>query len=263
METMTMKEVQAATKELLVQVDALCMDLGIQYFLIFGSLLGAIRHKGFIPWDDDLDIGMMAADYYKLEKYFKNNTGDLELHNQETNPNCFYNIARITEKKHRFIFPDQQYESGAFIDIYVFEGLGSDEDLKSWEKRFKHYDKWRKGIYMSVNPTIMYGSNKLHKILNIPFVLFAKKRGKQFFIDKFNDYKPVDIDESKYIGIPRWEPTVYEREWFDDLIRVPFEDISVLIPSEYDKILSQEYGEYMQFPPEEKRRPYHGFIAYK
>ena len=264
MKEMTLEEVQKATKELLVEFDNICNEIGIRYFLMYGSLLGAIRHKGFIPWDDDLDVGMFESDYLKLCNYFKaNNNLELELHNQDSTEHCFFNIARVCEKKHRLVFDNKKYTSGLFIDIYVMEGLGDTEDQLYWNQRFKKHSGWRKGVYVNSNEGFLYGNGVLHKILNIPFCLFARKRGKQYYINKFNSHKKYDINDSKFIGCPSWEESRYERKWFDSIISTEFEDIEVLIPAAFDEILTSEYGDYMKLPPIENRKPYHGYRAYR
>ena len=264
MKEMNLEDVQKDTKELLVVFDKICNNLGLKYFLIYGTLLGAIRHKGFIPWDDDLDVGMFEDDYKRLCSYFNDtNNSELELHNQNTSEHCFYNIARVCDKKHRLVFENKKYTSGLFIDIYVFEGLGDDEDQFYWNQRFKKHPRWRKGVYINSNEDFLYGNGMVHKILNIPFCLIARKRGKKYYINKFNSHKKYDINDSKYIGCPSWEESRYERKWFDSIIYSEFEDIKALIPAAFDEILTSEYGDYMKLPSEEKRKPYHGYKAYR
>ena len=263
MKEMSLRESQMATKELLKQFDELCDSLGIRYFLMYGTLIGAIRHKGFIPWDDDLDVGMFYDDYQILCTYFKEHDNPImELHNQETQKDCFYNIARICDKAHQLIFAGKDYKSGLFIDIYVMEGLGKEEDQPYWDSRFAEYDKWRKSVYICTNKAFLYGNGVLHKLANIPYVMKSKRRGKKYYIDQFNNHKMFSIEESDYIGVPAWETVRYPKDLFDETIRIGFEDITVSIPKQYDELLRIDYGDYMTPPPEKDRVPYHGYIAY-
>ena len=146
MEKMNLRQTQLATKDLLFHFDKLCSSLGIKYYLLFGTLLGAIRHGGFIPWDDDIDVGIMQDDYKLLEDYF-NTTNDpiMEFHNPHTVKDCFFNISRVCDKKHYLVFQNRSYTSGLFIDVYLLEGMGNDEDSDYWRKQYKRIIRWRKG----------------------------------------------------------------------------------------------------------------------
>lgn len=264
MNEMDLKDIQKVTLSILKQFDEICSKLDINYYLMFGTLLGAIRHKGFIPWDDDLDVAVFADDYLLLQQYFeKQHDYPLELHEQETNKNCFYNIGRICEKRHRLVFDKKKYTSGVFIDVYVLEGLGRKEDLPYWNNRYKKYNKYRKGVYCCVNQSLLYGSGIVHQILNIPFVVISKIRGKHYYIDKLNDYKSFSVSDSDYVGIPRWEECIYPKVCFTELLRVPFEDTFTSIPAGYEEILRIEFGDYMKLPAEKDRKPQHGYKAYK
>lgn len=263
MHEMSIREIQVATKELLKSFDTLCAKLNLQYWLMFGSLLGAVRHKGFIPWDDDLDVGMFHEDYKKLCDYLIQNESEFELHNQDTQINCFYNISRVCDKKHKLVFNNRDYTSGIFLDIYDFEGLGGEQDIAYWDKRFSNYNSWRKGIDLCTKNTLFYGNSLVHKVLNIPLLLCAKLLGKNYFIKKFNNYKHFNLTTSIYVGIPCWEEVRYRKSLFGSFIKVPFEDIVVAIPEQYDTLLSIMYGDYMQLPPKDNRVPNHHYRAYR
>ena len=263
MREMSLREIQKGTLGVLIELDKVCKELGVKYFLIWGTLLGAIRHNGYIPWDDDLDIAMFPEDYRKLCSYLCGNDTELEIHNMDTCPECFYNIARVCEKEHILKFKNKKYTSGLFIDIYVLHGLGKAEDLEYWNKRFKKYPGWRSSLNACMSTTLLCGRNPLNKLWNLPFVIGAKILGKKYFIKKFEGYRKFDINESEYVGVPQWTEVIFEKKDFDEIIYTKFEGIVVPIPAGYENFLRTNYGDYMVMPPENERHPQHGYIAYE
>ena len=263
---MTVRESQLAALGILKKVDNILKELDIEYIAMYGTLLGAIRHKGFIPWDDDLDIGIRKSDYFKLKKYFQNNKSNLfplELHDTKLNKDCFYNMARISDTTYFYSFDQMRYTSGAFIDVYMLEGLGNDEDIEYWKNRFARYPYHQKWLYMSCTKGVLFGNSNIHQLLNIPRCIIAKILGRDYFLKWFNDKKEFDWDESTYIGNPMWETTRYKKEWIENPIRVQFEDMLISVPSNYETILRRSYNNYMELPPENDRKPSHGYVGYR
>lgn len=263
---MTCREVQMATLDIIKKIDEICEKLNITYYLMYGSLIGAIRHKGFIPWDDDMDIAMKYPDYIKFLEYCRKKGDEMkpfELHNFETNKNVFYNISRLCDTRYILEFDGMNYTSGTFVDIYPLEGIGKKEDLEFWKRKLKKTPRIQKSIYMCCNKTLFFGKTKLTRVANIPKCVISKILGKKYFFDKLNNYRKIDWNESDYVAVPAWETQYYERCWFDETIRVEFEDIMVSIPKEYDKLLRRSYSDYMKLPPEKDRRASHGYHAYK
>lgn len=265
-EKLSFRDTQLVTLELLKRIDQICGELDIQYYIMFGTLIGTIRHKGYIPWDDDIDIGMKKCDYERFVDYFiKNQTklAPLEIHNQKTNKDCFYNISRVVDNTYHLEFDGFKYTSGTFVDVYPLEGMGKESDLDYWKKRFKKYPMLQRGVFMNCTKNLWFGKTKLKKVLNLPYMLFSRLVGKQYFINRFNQHKSFTWEESEYIGTPCWIRDIFRKEDFEEVIRVPFEDTKVWIPKNYDSILRMAYGDYMQLPPEDKRVPHHDYSAYK
>lgn len=263
---LTLRESQHAALGVLEKVDQICRELGIKYYLMWGTLIGTIRHHGFIPWDDDLDIAMFKKDYDLLKNFFdthKKGCEPLYIDCYDSNNKCFYNIPRICDSRYLLVFDNINYTSGMFIDVYILEGLGNEEDLSYWEKRFNKYDFYQKMIYMSSQKNLLFGSSLSHKIGNIPLCLISKIIGKKYFMNTMSSYKRFDVNKSTYVGMPRWEKSIIKKEWFSDTIEKDFEGKKFYIPIGYDDILKNEYGDYMKLPPESERHPYHGYKAYK
>ena len=132
MKELTLREIQLGELGVLKKLKEICEDQGLRYFLFFGTLLGAIRHKGFIPWDDDVDVGMPREDYEKLLGYFRENSDALlpfRLMHFSTNENYIYPIARICDTRYQVDYSEtKEYGLGLFIDIYPFDGWGDTEE---------------------------------------------------------------------------------------------------------------------------------------
>ena len=262
---LTLEETQKISLDILKRVISICEELHINYWITYGTLLGAIRHGGLIPWDDDLDIGMTLEDYNTLIQYMNTHKEELYplvLHNKYTVANCFYNISRICDERFVFEFTQYKYCSGAFIDIYPYEGLGKIDQLEEWKKWFKKNNLYKKYINMSCSRKILYGNNLLTQILNLPKCIYSKLRGNTYFLGKMDDYKAADFMTSEIVGVPRWGAAIY-RNYYREFTQIKFEDIFVNVPKEYDLILREAYGDYMQYPPAEQRKPYHGYVAYR
>ena len=119
---------------------------------------------------------------------------------------------------------------------------------------------------MAEHKNWLYGNSILHKIGNFPQLVMSKIIGRRFFYDKLDKYRNrFGWDESDYVGVVCWSSGTYcyPKRWFESFERVSFENIMVNAPKEYDAILKFLYGNYLDFPPENKRVPQHGFVAFK
>ena len=243
-----------------------CEKHSLKYVLAAGTLLGAIRHNGFIPWDDDIDVYMPRPDYEKLLKLYPAD-GENDLYEYNLNDKYMYPFAKIG-KKGTLCVEKGGYSGvdvGIYIDIFPIDGLGNDlAEAKKTIRKVKRYvnmelsllvEQWRKDVSFVKNFAIwvlhvltkFYGGHK--KVLMKMNKVLARK----------------SYNESKYVGqiveMPRLskitERTVYESRQLH-----VFEKGSYYIPSDYDVILRNLYGDYMKLPPEEKRVYAHGYKAY-
>lgn len=231
---------------------SICKKHNLEYFLIGGTLLGAVRHKGFIPWDDDIDVAMPQKDYLEFLKISSN-----EINNQffvdsiETNNNYFLWFAKV--KKKNTIFSEKSIEhlnnidKAIFIDIFPYINI-SDFNNISFKIRVLLF-KIISNIIMSKKH--IYNSFK-RKILNfitflIPTSFFVKLETKLLFMDKNNN--------SNYIGslYSTYGTEVFNRKDFFPLKKIKFENRSVYGLNNNDQYLKTMYGDYMKLPPVEKR----------
>ncbi len=268
----TLEESQKIALQILKQIANICETQGYRYCLIYGTLIGAVRHKGFIPWDDDVDIMMPRPDYERLLLYVKENATkypNLEVFNPNTNPDYPYMITRISDNRY-VIDTDNEKDCGmgVFIDIYPYDGLGNSK--KEAVKYGMKGDRLSSLCFLSTRQKYQWNSllSATKNIAKLPLFLIAKCFGKNYFQKKLQSLACVkEYDENEYVGCVIWlswgEKDMYKREWFEEVISVPFEDGYFNIPKEYDKILSHIYGDYMTLPPEEERIGHHFYKVYE
>lgn len=268
-----MEDVQKISLAILKFIANICEREGFRYCLMYGTLIGAIRHKGFIPWDDDVDIMMPRPDYEKFLRYaysHKDEFAPYEIFNREVNSEYIYSITRVSDS--RYIIDKEDEKNcgmGIFIDIYPYDGLGDD---KANALKILARTNYLCNKIIDITRTNI----KIPKTLNlkgkITFWLglrFSSLRGVDHYINKLNkNKKNFTFDSSTYVGPAMWfftrpEKVLFERSLFDNLIKVPFEDGEFFVPADYDKLLTQEYGDYMKLPPVEKRIYHHQYKAYK
>lgn len=252
--------------DLLGELKEICEKNNLKYYLFFGTLIGAIRHKGLIPWDDDIDVIMPRDDYEKFIDY-------CIKHKEEIKP---YNIVHYSIKKRYAIviakFENSEYELfskdgfsttiGINIDIYPLDGVGNTkEDIKKATKKFLAWKEKEKYF----NHNFVQSKNKWLNRFKYCFFLIRELIFDIWISSLDRKCKKKKIDDYKYCGIPVWQPDV--GSYFDkDLLgnaQAEFEGDLYPIPEGYDTILRQIYGNYMELPPAEKRAPYHIEIAYK
>ena len=263
---LSLVEIQQEMLNTVIKIDEICKLLNIKYSLAYGSLIGAIRHKGFIPWDDDLDIWMTKQDLDIFSEYCNSHSDEIKpfkLCNRGNTLNYAYNIPRFANLSYKYVNTDKHqamFDIGIFVDIYPIEGYGdSKKEIKKLaEKSIKLnylYD-----IY--VNPNSRDGSIKtiikkiifcvLHMIYKNNYYLVQEK--------KFDRYiKRYAKQNCSYVGCVRWAPktpVLHKRaEVFDEngclnVIECDFEGEKLRILKNYDAILKNSYGDYMQLPPE-------------
>lgn len=267
---LTIQEIQGVSLEILKQVTDLCEGLHLRYALIYGTLIGAVRHHGYIPWDDDVDIMMPRPDYDKLLQHLSTHKlPSLTLFNRQTCPDYPYMISRVSDD--RYILEMENEDSvgmGVFIDIYPYDGLGKTKEeavsfgLKGDRLSSLCYQATRK--HFAIETT----TSTLRKIVKYPVFLVSKMIGKNFFQDKLEKLAGVrDYESSEYIGCIIWlswgEKDIFPRKWFDETIMMPFDKYEFRVPKHYDEVLRHEYGDYMQLPPEKDRIGHHYFKAYR
>ena len=245
--------------KILKEVVELCKKYDIKYFAIGGTALGTIRHRGFIPWDDDIDIGMTRENYNKFIKIAKtelpNNLFFQHFSTEEDTP--FY-FTKVRDKDTEFIEPycsDLTINHGIFIDIFPYDNIPDNKILRNI-----HYIKIKFLNNLFISKTLVnINSNKndfvskfkrnFRKLLN--FLL--RNVDKNTIFNKLDkEVKRYNDIETKTVGFIA-ENEITKKEWINTLENRKFENIYVFVPRDYHWYLSSLYGDYMKVPKEENR----------
>lgn len=251
-----LKDIKIIEVDILKEFISVCEKLGLQYYLMGGTMLGAVRHKGFIPWDDDIDVGMPRADYeIFLSKAQDMLPKNLFVQSFETDSDYVANFAKIRRSDTTFVeiaWKKRKMNHGVYIDVFPLDYYPDDENgRKQFSKKNRIYARRLFAEYCLENITFKY--NLISVLLKIAYPSTGKVLKKRDQL--FKSVSPSDMI-ANYCGA--WgQKEIVPAEWYGEGVLLEFEGIQVRVPKEYDKWLTQVYGDYMQLPPEEKRIPRH------
>ena len=272
MKELSLREIQLSSLEILKFIDKYCRKNGLKYFLAYGTLLGAVRHKGFIPWDDDIDIMMPREDYEKFINYCIKNEekiAPLKILSTKNNPDYPHMIARMSDTRYELIVDNElPYGLGAFVDIYPVDFFAnSTKEAKKIKDKASCLSSL---CFLSTRVHFKIGHTKgaIKKIIKYPAFIYAKILGKNHFIKKLNRMaKKYSCQNKEYAGCLVWGTDgmngVFKKELFDETIELPFEGRKYFAPKRYNEILTKLYKDYMKIPPKSKQIPHHDYKAYK
>lgn len=230
-------------------VNDLCLRNGIKYFLLGGSAIGAVRHKGFIPWDDDLDIVMDADNYDRFIKVCREQLNTEKYYLQEGLVDWPMPFTKIKLRGTTFDEPGistcEKTERGIFLDVFKVENAPSSEIGRMWQylcaKYLLCYCLLERG-WAEVT-----GAKKLMMMAAYPLKIgFLHK----FFLGQVLRWNKKNCGYRIFwAGRYRYGKAFYTKDIFDEAIYVPFEDTLLPVPEKYDKWLTQIFGDYMTPPP--------------
>ncbi|MCD8290577.1 MAG: LicD family protein [Prevotella sp.] len=263
MRQMTIKEVQQVSLDILKDVHEFCVENNIHYSLSGGTLLGAIRHNGFIPWDDDVDIQLPRPDYDRLVNTYQSKQGyKLFSHERADSKAIRFPYARICEMKKTYVDPGVvpwcSEKTGIWIDILPCDGIpGEKREASKHIRKIKRLERLSRWVSIKECPisVILKGKGLTQK------VKFIVQRAIETFVftDKFEelikerrryDYTTHDyFFTTAHYGIKEWQP----KKNMVGFVLHKFEDKEFYIMKGFEANLFSLYGRYMQLPPENQR----------
>ena len=258
-----MKKVWAVELDLLNVFSELCKKHDLKWFVHAGTMLGAVRHHGFIPWDDDIDVVMPRADYEKLCK-----VAPCELaypyffQNEETDRYFARSFSRIRNSATTAILDSERvfnfpFNQGIFIDVFPYDNIPECPQLNDFSNELLEFY----GAWQWRNMVHFYHSKK-GKGLPKRIKYFLKHVYFRYINPSDHDYLKMlrmhhevvtryDAENTEYVGemiIPPLNRHIWKREWVEDLVYMPFEMIQVPVPSHYEECLKASFGENWRTP---------------
>ncbi|MDU5109157.1 MAG: LicD family protein [Clostridium sp.] len=252
----SLREGQLVMLDILIEFDRVCRENNLRYFLDWGTLLGAIRHKGFIPWDDDVDVSMPREDFERLKSLYNKFNEDYFLQTPETDKyyKYYYIPMKIRYNNSRYVevveTGDEKFNNGIYIDVFPLDKLPKGkinyklqniykyivERSAIVDEKYKDLSTKRKLIY----PLVYLFTN----ILGIK----GRKKVENFFIYKCRSY-----DNLYWGGIDLCFKHIYKKEDIFPLREIEFEGKKFMAPNNPESILTDMYGDYLSLPPENER----------
>ena len=264
MKVLSFDKMKERELELIKKIDTICFENNINYSIAYGTLLGAIRHKGFIPWDDDIDIWVKREDYNKLKEIINDNKKkyNFKFIDIFSQPDSIYPFGKISDQS--TVLVEKNFKKtenlGINIDVFPIDNLPDNKIKKFFfKKRARFYvllithcsrTKWNK-CDSFIRNILRYLAFKFSRIFN-----------QQKLIKKlYNLSIRYNNRTTKMVGVI-WAKPEFERNFFDKTSYIDFENLKLQASDNFDVILKKCYNNYMELPPESQRVARHNFIVY-
>lgn len=265
----TIEEMQKIALDILVFIDQFCREHGLKYFMVDGTLLGAVRHHGFIPWDDDIDIWMPREDYDKITELLGPDSGSrYQMINIRTADWYRYAFGKIMDTKTRLV-EDLGYsgEMGVYVDVFPYDGLPGEkeEDYAPLVKQCIQMEAHRGFSCRTYREYLEYGNCKSN-----PFK-FAKWLARKLYGSRRILKKQDELARSYPVKGAKMLGCICDGYRLGDMMpasvvekttELEFEGHRFQAPAGYEYYLKKLYGDYMKLPPEEERVTHHHYQAW-
>ena len=253
------RKIQLSSLDALKELKRICDKHRLRYYLVAGTLLGAVRHGGFIPWDDDVDVAMPRSDYKKLEKIARRELSDGFFYQTEKSerryPFFFAKLRKDGRTVTESIFKETDIHNGCYVDVFPLDYCPSNE--RRAVRFFKLTSFFTCALIAKTSDNFVCEYTKkgalfafsVMKKLPRCVLLFLRNAVRVYYT--LTSSKKVICTVAGSYGYPR---ETYSAEWFAETVDLKFEDEVFTAPKEYDKALTHMYGDYMTPPPESERK---------
>lgn len=251
-----MNEIQSKILEIYIEIKRVCDQNNIRFFAIGGTAIGAERHNGFIPWDDDLDIAIPNTDYARfLDHCAKELPSYLKIFDYHDSKHSLIFWNKVHDNRTAFLEKStlkyDDYHYGVFVDVMPMYGVP--EDIKSYNKKIKKY-RMCNSIKQNAFGQLSSYKWKIAKALMLPINVFLPRT---FWLKKLDEYQSQwKFDESENVGYT-WryikKNIIFKREWFANYYEVDFESTKMRCCKGNREMLSTQFGNFMILPPECQR----------
>lgn len=261
MKELVLDEVKNIQIEILDAVAEFCDKNKIQYWLDSGTLLGAIRHGGYIPWDDDIDIGMLRPDFDCFMQKFNKENSRYKFVCRELDKGCPYPYGKVLDTNTVLYEPDEKgIKICINIDVFVYDNAPDDEE--KCKKMYDYRDRYSvlNALQHRMIRTSGFMKNIVKSVGYVGVNIFPKGYFAKKIVDNSKKYATQDTRTvGNFTSVSR---IIGEKAIFSSFTKVKFEGKEYSVPKGYEQWLTCFYGDYMQLPPEEKRVSHHMFKAY-
>lgn len=261
---LTLEEIQQESFKILMKIKEIFDAHGWKYYLAYGTLIGAYRHNGFIPWDDDIDLFVPRKDYDAFIDYAIEHEQELlpfKIIHFKNNPQYVYPIARFTNTEFRseyFNIPD--YGLGTFVDLYPLDNYVANLKL------VKKVVNLQKQITIAGSIKIPKGKSKIKNILKLPYALIVKHKNINKLLRKFEKLSLTYANEDTENYLVYWsnnKPVMSKEHYFSKEVFHEFNGEQLRVPDDAPELLSRDYQDFMKLPPESERVAHHYYKIYK
>lgn len=252
-----LRRLQLIELDALRDVQAVCARHALPLFLIGGSALGAVRHKGFIPWDDDVDLALYRDDYMKFLNYAADELPKDKYFLQTVENDPGYHLPYLKLRLNGTVYCEKVFEhrethKGIFLDIYPIDAVPEDPNRRKKQK----YAALAAYFFFRGEPIKKQGK-AINLASRIALRVLTKKRKRRLGF-YFQSRVPIyDLESAKSVaniyGIKQYDKEIMPKAYFGQGTKAEFEGLEVTVPAEYDAYLTHLYGDYMQLPPESER----------
>ncbi len=233
-----------------------CAQTGLRYYLAYGTLLGAVRHRGFIPWDDDIDVAMPRHDYDRLAELVpKHFEGRFALHSYRTDALYPYVFAKLSLRgTHLRQMNDRNrsFARGVGIDIFPLDGVPRSAAAK--KVRAVVVRAFQVRLSLGRRPSSRLRQWRRYLVRPLPFGLLRSLY--EWTVVRW----PASAADAWVCAGPYADRVTFPREWFGDGVQLDFEGLQLTAPEEWDRYLTKVYGDYMTLPPPEARVSKHNLV---